>query len=58
MGFVCASDGFGQKDASSQVKNSKSQFSTIFSRKMEENVWCSSLCFQAIHSYLGVSFFA
>jgi ubiquitin-like-specific protease 1C/D len=38
MGFVCASDGFGQKDASSQVKNSKSQFSTIFSRKMEENV--------------------
>jgi hypothetical protein len=25
---------------------------------MEENVWCSSLCFQAIHSYLGVSFFA
>ncbi|KAJ6323709.1 hypothetical protein OIU76_011075 [Salix suchowensis] len=31
-------DGFGQKDASSQVKNSKSQFATIFSGKMEENV--------------------
>lgn len=35
-----ASNGFGQKDASSQVKNSKSQFSTIFSRKMEENTDC------------------
>ncbi|XP_011007989.1 PREDICTED: ubiquitin-like-specific protease 1D [Populus euphratica] len=35
-----ASNGFGHKDASSQVKNSKSQFSTIFSRKMEENTDC------------------
>ncbi|XP_061976830.1 ubiquitin-like-specific protease 1D isoform X2 [Populus nigra] len=35
-----ASNGFGKKDASSQVKNSKSQFSTIFSRKMEENTDC------------------
>lgn len=36
-----ASNGFGQKDASSsQVKNSKSQFPTIFSRKMEENTDC------------------
>ncbi|KAF9673463.1 hypothetical protein SADUNF_Sadunf10G0027000 [Salix dunnii] len=33
-------DGFGQKDASSQVKNSKSQFATIFSGKMEENTGC------------------
>ncbi|KAJ6771249.1 UBIQUITIN-LIKE PROTEASE 4-RELATED [Salix koriyanagi] len=33
-------DGCGQKDASSQVKNSKSQFATIFSGKMEENTGC------------------
>ncbi|KAJ6356096.1 hypothetical protein OIU78_004247 [Salix suchowensis] len=35
-----ASNGCGQKDASSQVKNSKSQFATIFSGKMEENTGC------------------
>ncbi|CAK7332701.1 unnamed protein product [Dovyalis caffra] len=33
-------DGFGQKGASSQDKNSQSQFTSIFIRKMEENTDC------------------